>query len=98
MEILKERFAKSEIDEAEFEEKRRPRAKKRPGACSGPYLQITSVIHPASGRHGGGRLLLWFLGDHRLRGDEQSRDGRRILQRGADHFGRIDYPLANKVA
>src|SRR2546422_2314793 len=45
----------------------------------------------ASRRHGRcGRLLLRLLGHHRLGGEQEPRDRRRIEQRRAHHLGRID--------
>src|SRR5437870_2240314 len=40
--------------------------------------------------HGGSGVLLGLLGDDGLGGEEQSRDGRRVLQRRAGHLGRVD--------
>src|SRR5262249_28679864 len=66
---------------------------------SSPFsVESRSVIHPPSRRHGGhGRLLLGSFGDHRLSSDEQASNRGRILQRCADHLGRIDDPLRHEI-
>src|SRR6266536_118504 len=73
---------------------------KRPGTLSGPLVwRRDIVIHATTRRHGRhGVLLLGPLGDHRLRRDQQPRNGSRILQRGADHLGRVNDALGNQVA
>src|SRR5437899_3992713 len=60
-------------------------------------LIVRSVIHSATARHRGRCVLLGHLGHHRLRGDEQARDGGRALERSANHLGRIDDALADQV-
>ena len=45
---------------------------------------------PPPRRHGSGGLLLRLLGDHRLGGDEEAGDRRRVLQREAHDLGRVD--------
>src|SRR5262249_43854857 len=73
---------------------------KRPGELSQTLtcLRVRTVVQPASRRHGRhGRLLLRFFGDHRLRGDEETRYRRRILQRDTHHLGRVDDALRNQV-
>src|ERR671930_1180955 len=52
----------------------------------------------AAARHGRGLLLLRLVGHHRLGGEEQAGDGGRVLQRGADHLGRVDDPRLEHVA
>src|SRR5208337_231281 len=55
--------------------------------------------HASTGtaRHGCA-LLLRNLGDHRLGGNEQARDGGRVLQRGPHDLGRVDDALRYQVA
>ena len=43
-------------------------------------------------------MLLRHLGDHRLGGDEQARNGGRALQRGSHDLGRVDNTLRHQVA
>ena len=50
----------------------------------------------AAGRHRA--LLLRLLGHHRLGGDQQAGDRRRVLQRGAHHLGRVDHAAADQIA
>src|SRR5579883_3475445 len=52
-------------------------------------VHVAHAAHSAAARHRGG-FLFRLLGDHRLGGDEQAGDRRRILQRGADDLHRID--------
>src|SRR5687767_7097187 len=35
-------------------------------------------------------FLLGLVGDHRLGGEQQRRNGRGVLERGAGHLGRVD--------
>src|SRR3981081_3428189 len=46
----------------------------------------TATTAAAHGR----RRLLRMVGDHRFGGDEKGRDRRRVLQRYAHDFGRVD--------
>jgi hypothetical protein len=43
-------------------------------------------------------LLLGHFGDHRLRGNEQTRDGGGVLQCGPHDLGRVDDALRHQVA
>src|SRR3569623_2778134 len=55
-------------------------------------------IHAAAGRHGRhGVLLLRQFGNHRLGGDQQARDRRRVLDRRAHDLGRVDDALGHHV-
>src|SRR6266545_5041424 len=47
-------------------------------------------VHVAATRDGWGLLLLRLVGDDNLGGEEQARDRRRVLQRGAGDLGRVD--------
>src|SRR5208282_4693116 len=79
---------------------------KKAGACPGlPYRSNASEVHAAHSAHtstGTARhrcaLLLRQLGDHRLGGNQQTRDGGRALQRDAHDFVRVDDPLRYQVA
>src|ERR1700730_3483819 len=56
------------------------------------------VAHAATGHPGGhGGLLLGLVGDDGLGGEEQRRDRRRVLQRGARHLRRVDDPGLDEV-
>src|SRR6266550_14669 len=54
----------------------------------------SSLIHPAhataAARHRGSLVLLLLLHDHALRGQQQSRDRRGVLERRAGDLGRVD--------
>src|SRR5215469_15839007 len=50
----------------------------------------TLEVHVAAAGGGGGGVLLRLLGDHCLGGEEQRRDGRRVLQRGTRDLRRVD--------
>src|SRR5262245_58014809 len=66
----------------------------------GALVLRRSIIHAthAATRHGRHRcLLLGSLGDHRLSSDQQASNRGRILQRRADHLGRIDDPLRHEI-
>src|SRR4051812_25854831 len=58
-------------------------------------------VHPAAARHlrhaAAGATLLRHFGNHRLGGDEQGRDRRCVLQRGAHDLGRVDNALLHHV-
>src|SRR5262249_801355 len=61
----------------------------------GALVLRRSIIHATHAATGHGRhrcLFLRSLGDHRLSGDEQPCNRGCILQRGADHLGRINDP------
>src|SRR6516164_1423502 len=56
------------------------------------------AAHAAARRHASRRrLLLWKLGHHGFRGDQKSGNGGRILDRYADHLGRVDDPLGDQI-
>src|SRR5437879_6494821 len=61
-----------------------------------PFPELTGSrrsVHPAhatAAGHRGHLLLLLLLHHHALGGEEQSRDGRGVLQRRAGDFGRVD--------
>src|SRR5215467_12180349 len=72
-----------------------------PGNPRAHVLSCPSVFHAAHSatRHGRcRRLLLWQLGDHGFCGDEQASNRSGILQRRADHLGRIDDAFGHEVA
>src|SRR6202008_3372707 len=54
-----------------------------------------SVIH---WRRRGRRSLLGLLRHHGLGGDQEAGDGSRVLQRRADHLGRIDDAFRKEIA
>ena len=60
-----------------------------PGLCR----SVIHATHATTGHGGRRRLLLWCFGYHRLGSDKQARNRGRILQRRADHLGRVDDPL-----
>ena len=55
-------------------------------------------IPPLPGIGGVGTCFLRQLGNHRFRRDEQASNRGCILQRRADHLGRIDNSLGHQVA
>src|SRR5438046_8316066 len=57
------------------------------------------LVHPAHAAtgHRGGLVLLLLLHDHALRGEEQARDGRGVLQRRPRDLGRVDDAGRNQV-
>src|SRR5688572_10992459 len=60
-----------------------------PGSCS---------RRPGSGACAGLLLvLLGLVGDQRVRGQQQARDGGRVLQRGALDLGRVDHAAGDQV-
>src|SRR2546428_8274151 len=64
-----------------------------PRACACYTVSPLRSVHPAhapAAGHRGHLLLLLLLRHHALGGQEQSRDGRGVLQGGACHLGRID--------
>src|SRR6516165_3365958 len=79
-----------------------------PSIATGPFFFVcplngwTSEVHAAHAaarRHGGaGRRLLRELGDHGFGGDQERRDGGGVLDRDANHFGRVDDALGDEVA
>src|SRR6516165_2439459 len=79
-----------------------------PSIATGPFFFVcplngwTSEVHAAHAaarRHGGaGRRLLRELGDHGFGGDQERGDGGGVLDRDANHFGRVDDALGDEVA
>src|SRR4051795_9982897 len=63
---------------------------------SPPLRSGLEVLH-ASTRHAAAPILLGLVGDDGLGGEEQRRDGRRVLQRRAGHLGRVDDALGDQV-
>src|SRR5258707_11493393 len=84
---------------------------KRPGIAAEPFLLLcserldleihathaTHAAHAAARRHAGAGVLLRHFGHHGFGGDQQSRDGRRVLDRLATHLGRVDDALGDQV-
>src|SRR5262249_48384983 len=71
-----------------------------PALFPGALVLRRSIIHATHAATGHGRhrcLFLRSLGDHRLCGDEQPCNRGCILQRGADHLGRINDPVRHEV-
>src|SRR5580700_7115969 len=67
----------------------------RPGAWPRAVRMVTSgsEVHVAAAAGGGGSpVLLRLLRDHGLRGEEQARDRRRVLQRRAGDLRGVDDP------
>src|SRR3954452_13076868 len=58
------------------------------------------AAHAAARRHAGAGagVLLRQFGDHGFGGDQESRDGSRVLDRRANHLGRVDDALGDQVA
>ena len=72
-------------------DRRRPR---RPRCFLQPLVHPAHVA-PATGHR---RLLLFGALDHNgLRGEQQARDGRGVLQRAAHDLGRVDHPGLHQV-
>src|SRR2546425_12383545 len=68
-------------------------------ACLCVLLPLRSV-HPAHATapgHRGHLLLLLLLHHHALGGEEQSRDGRGVLQRSAGDLGRVDHTGRDQI-
>src|SRR5213592_1556684 len=64
-----------------------------PRACACYTVSPLRSVHPAhaaAAGHRGHLLLLLLLHHHALGGEEQSRDGRGVLQRGAGDLGGVD--------
>src|SRR5438094_1098135 len=64
-----------------------------PRACACYTVSPLRSVHPAhaaAAGHRGHLLLLLLLRHHALGGEEQSRDGRGVLQRRAGDLGRVD--------
>src|SRR5260370_11881193 len=66
-----------------------PRVAPRPfmTRCEGGL--VVHPVHAAARHRRRGRLLLGLLGDHRLGGDEETGDRRRVLQREPHDLGPI---------
>src|SRR5712691_27481 len=78
---------------------------RRPGRARAFFVLKRLEVHAAHSAHastGTARhrwaLLLRQLGHHRLGGNQQARDGGRVLQRGPHDFGRVDDALRYQVA
>src|SRR6201993_4300773 len=61
-----------------------------PGRCRRGSERWTLEVHVAAARGGGPLLLLPLLRDHCLSGEEQARDGRRVLQSRTGDLRRVD--------
>src|SRR5258705_9442284 len=79
---------------------------KRPGIAAGPFLLLCSEwldleVHTthaaATRRHAGAGVLLRHFGHHGFGGDQERRDGSRVLDRYANHLGRVDDALGYQV-
>src|SRR5207253_6247559 len=68
-----------------------------------PFPELTlsrRSVHPAhatAAGHRGHLLLLLLLHHHALGGEEQSRDGRGVLQRRAGDLGRVDHAGQDQI-
>src|SRR5579859_6584290 len=70
--------------------------RRRPGASARPALRRLEVHVTAAGS-GRSLVLLRLLHDDRLGGEEQPRDGGRVLQRRAGHLRRVNDPRLEHV-
>ena len=82
----------------------------RPGIAAGPFFFLSSErldleIHTthaahaaATRRHAATCVLLRHFGHHGFGGDQQRRNGGRVLDRHANHLGRVDDALGDQVA
>src|SRR6266404_8151905 len=62
-------------------------------------VHTTHAAHAAAWRHAGAaRILLRHFGDHGFGGDQKRRNRRRVLDRHANHLGRVDDALGDQVA
>ena len=62
------------------------------------FLEIHAAHAAARGHAGAGALvLLRQFGDHGFGGDQESRDGRRVLDRRTNHLGRVDTTLVGSM-
>src|SRR5262245_2449967 len=84
-------------------------ANKNPGIAAGVLhfvdrlesvvdLEVHAAHAAARGHAGSGRGLLRHFGDHGFGGDQESRNGSCVLDRDADHLGRVDDALGDEVA
>src|SRR5712664_2471269 len=81
---------------------------KRPGIAAGPFLLLSSerldlevhTTHAATTRRhaASAGVLLRHFGHHGFGGDQERRDGSRVLDRDANHLGWVDNALGNQVA
>src|SRR5947208_10149476 len=61
-------------------------------------IHTTHATHAAARRHAASAgVLLRHFGHHGFRGDQESRDGRCVLDRHTNHLGRIDDALGDQV-
>jgi hypothetical protein len=60
------------------------------GCRSDLVVHAAHAAHTAAAGHGGGFLLVGDLGDESLGGEEESDDGRGVLQGAAGDLGRVD--------
>src|SRR5947208_11425967 len=61
-------------------------------------IHTTHATHAAARRHpASAGVLLRHFGPHSFRGDQESRDGRCVLDRHTNHLGRIDDALGDQV-
>src|SRR5581483_9563514 len=78
------------------------------GPIAGPFLwtavKLDLHVHAAHVGHAvrvaaaTGFLLFHQLRNHRVGGEHQAGDRRRVLQRGARHLGRVDHALLHEIA
>src|SRR5438093_1414668 len=62
-------------------------------------IHTTHATHAAARRHAASAgVLLRHFGHHGFRGDQESRDGRCVLDRHTNHLGRVDDALGDQVA
>ena len=61
-------------------------------------LEVHTAHAASTRRHAAGTgVLLRHFGHHGLGGDQERRDGRRVLDRYTNHLGRIDDALGDQV-
>src|SRR6218665_1653512 len=72
-------------------------ARGRPHPHAAPAAHAAHTTHAAATAGGHVLLLLGTLGHHRLGGEHQGGDRRRVLQRGAAHLGRVDHARGQQV-
>ena len=62
-------------------------------------IHTTHAAHAtATRRHAAACVLLRHFGHHGFGGDQQGRNGGRVLDRYANHLGRVDDAFGNQVA
>src|SRR6185295_8465293 len=81
----------------------------RPSNAAGPFLLLCTErlgleVHPSHATHAAARrhaasasVLLRHFGHHGFRGDQESRDGRCVLDCHTNHLGRVDDALGDQV-